>query len=407
MPNRHQLRIGDWISVARRLEELIAAGTGEDPFEVSLQLVLAKLADERFHNDARFAAGSDSATTRQRILELLAEARQRWPGIVQRAVLPVLRAEHLQSCAAALQPLTLSTANAVLLDALFEIIVSPSTKAARGQFFTPRHIIEACVRMMDPQPGERILDPCCGSGGFLLASWRHLRRCGAEPTADRLWGFDSDPRAVRLARVLLLASAGGRCAQLDQADSLAESLVEDRMGGAQADLILTNPPFAGEVRDPGILQRYAMGRGRQRAERDALFLQRCVELLRPGGRLAIVLPHNKLAARSWGPLRQWLLLQARVLGVVGLPRDCFQPHTSQKTCVLLARRRPQPLALIPDEPVLFQLAEKGGKDRRGRPRYRAGASPEADPWDAYDHDLDQVLARWQRQVPPEALHGRT
>ena len=161
------------------------------------------------------------------------------------------------------------------------------------------------------------------------------------------------------------------------------------------------------MRDPSVLERYDNGRGHSRMERDVLFLERCVQLLRPGGRIAIVLPHNKLGANRWADLRRWLLARLRVHGVVGLPRDTFQPHTGQKTCILLASRRQAPLPLIPDEPILFQIAEKGGKDRRGRPVFRPGANHQDDPWDAYDHDLDEIVSCWKREGSGEVLHGHT
>ncbi len=403
MSNRHSLRAGDWVSVARRLEELVSTGTGEDPYEVLLELVLAKLVDERFHGGSTFPVLEAPGITRRSLDSLMMEARARWPGIIDRPTVTRLRDQHLEVCARELGPLSLTTASASILDALFETIVRPSTKAERGQFFTPRHVVEACVRMVDPQPGELVLDPACGSGGFLLHAWRHVVRAGQDPSAaaESLAGFDNDPKVVRLARVLLLTSTG-HDALVSHADTLLPSSAVP-----MAQVILANPPFAGEVRDASVLEGYHNGRGRTHMERDVLFLERCTQLLRPGGRMAIVLPHNKLGGRRWASLRSWLLRELRVHAVVGLPRDTFQPHTGQKTCILLASRRPRPVTTVPTEEILFLIAEKGGKDRRGRPEFRPGAAPEGDPWDAYDHDLDEVVRHWHSHVGSEVLHGST
>src|SRR5439155_26191239 len=121
----------------------------------------------------------------------------------------------------------------------------------------------------------------------------------------------------------------------------------------------------------------------------ALFVERCVDLLRPGGRLAIVLPHNKVAARSWGRLRRWLVERARVFAVVSLARETFLPHTSQKAAVVFAKKRARavPFAKVGrGERVFFAVSERAGKDAAGEPIVRAGAGGGAT-WRAIDHDL--------------------
>ena len=130
------------------------------------------------------------------------------------------------------------------------------------------------------------------------------------------------------------------------------------------DLILTNPPFAGEVREPQVLEGYATSRGRPRIERDVLFVERCTELLRPGGRLAIVLPHNKFAGSSFAYLREWLIRRARILAVVGLGRNTFLPHTHQKASVLFVQRRRQGEENAPDEKTFFAISERDGKNSK-------------------------------------------
>ena len=132
------------------------------------------------------------------------------------------------------------------------------------------------------------------------------------------------------------------------------------------DVIATNPPFAGEVREGHILEGYESSRGKQRIERDVLFLERCVDLLRPGGRLAIVLPHNKFATSAWAYVREMLFKKARVFAVVGLGRNTFLPHTHQKASVLFATRRLLGDTGRPDERIFFAISEKDGKNSKGQ-----------------------------------------
>jgi type I restriction enzyme M protein len=167
-----------------------------------------------------------------------------------------------------------------------------------------------------------------------------------------------------------MLAATGKDAQVMRADSLAlgdAASVENLMRAHDAsfrgfDMILTNPPFAGDM---GVADGYQLARG-QRVERDVLFVERCVGLLRPRGRLAMVLPHNKLGGRAWTYVRQWLLQRVRVVAVVGLGRNTFQPHTGQKACVLIGEKRARTTTPPANEEILFFISERDGKDARGR-----------------------------------------
>lgn len=165
------------------------------------------------------------------------------------------------------------------------------------------------------------------------------------------------------------------------------------------DVILTNPPFAGEVRERHVLDHYETSRGRARIERDVLFVERCVDLLRPGGRLGIVLPHNKFSAAAFASARRRLLREARILGVIGLGRSTFLPHTHQKACVLFAQRRTKNVRDVreaADERIFFAVSEKTGKDSKGRLVLRDGAAAGARAWEAADHDFEEIVDAYHR-----------
>lgn len=375
MAKRHAHRPGDWESVALRLDEIISAHSGEDPFDEALTLLVARLAHEVTAPRRRFpgdAAGIDA---------LVAVARARWPDIVDGGGTRLSDGE-LVRCAAVLEGARLLGDELVGLDAVFEHIVTRVAKGQKGQYFTPRHVIREVVEMMAPAAGEQVVDPACGSGGFLCHALRRAPRCVA-------WGFDQDPRAVRVARVMLAAS-GAPADHATRADSLRRGELEGHMkaarpGFAGFDVLLTNPPFAGDV-GAAHGAAYELGRGR-RVERDVLFIERSIELLRPGGRFAIVLPHNKVGGEAWAFVRAWLLERTQVVAVLGLGRNTFQPHTSQKACVVIGRKRARPArdaGRRGGEEILFFISERDGKDHRGRPsRDRNGA---------VDHDLGEATA---------------
>ena len=303
------------------------------------------------------------------------------------------------------------------MDAFFEFLASQSSKGAKGQYFTPRHVVEMCVQMIRPQKHETVADPACGSGGFLVHSFNYVGKRESRADArdfagSRLFGFDFDARAIRIAKALMVL-AGGETVNVFRLNSLLTPVASGLFSGLHEeaepvltiedvskttlrkhkgfDVILTNPPFAGEVRERNVLDMYELGRGRASIERDVLFLERCVRLLRPGGRMAMVLPHNKFAMSAWSEARSWLLSVGRVLAVVGLGRHTFLPHTHQKASVLFFRKHSEHSRTDVIDNILFAISERDGKDSTGRPVIRAGVPTTESSWTRLDHDLGEIV----------------
>jgi type I restriction enzyme M protein len=395
MTRRHGFRHGDWESAALRLDEIICAHSGEDPFEEALKLLVAKLAHEIDAAKTAFLARRRDAGAACEVNRLLRAAGERWRGIIEPGATTRLCGPELVRCASVLNRVHLLADDMVGLDAIFEFMVTRAAKGQKGQYFTPRHVIAEVVAMVRPTAGERVVDPACGSGGFLRHALLQAPRCS-------VWGFDQDPRALRVARVMLAAS-DQETARVMHVDSLRRpesgrwpspaAVLEDLMRAQEPrfrgfDVVLTNPPFAGDV-GSDYADAYELACG-HRVERDVLFLERCVELLKPGGRLAIVLPHNKVGAEQWAYLRSWLLERVAVVAVLGLGRNTFRPHTSQKACVVIGSKRLKPTRHFRDEEILFFISERDGKDRRGRLAYTPDGA-------AIDHDLAQVTPLVRRR----------
>ncbi len=388
MTRRRGFRPGDWESVAGRLDEILCAHGGEDPLEAALALVVAKLEHEAAGHERPFLDPRGALAEQRRLLE---SAARRWPGVFDVAPSVALGELALERCAAVLRELELSADGLAGLDALFEVLVHGAHKGEKGQYFTPRYVARELAAMLAPRPGERVVDPACGSACLLRQALAFEPRCQA-------WGFDVDARAARIGRAAI-ALSGHPPERLRVCDSLARGAV-----GAQAsieatmraeapgfggfDLVLTNPPFAGDV-GASYARGYELAR-LGHGERDVLFLERALELLRPGGRLAVVLPHNKLGGAAFAELRAWLLERMRVVAVVGLGRNTFRPHTGQKTCVLFGVRRRARGEVPPDEPILFALSERDGKDARGRVLRRQGGE--------VDHDLAELVDEVARRM---------
>lgn len=425
MAHRHRLEPGNWQSVFLRLEELVLANSGEDEFQEVFKLLVAKLYQESFEPDTPLRT-ANSASTVSRVEEILGRANRKWPQILTDGVASKLSPDHLNVCVDALDDLSLRDTSFEVMDALFEYLIGRSAKGAKGQYFTPRHVVEAIVRMVAPSQGETVCDPACGSSGFLVHAMQFAAQdlTAAERSQYReqnIWGFDIDQRAVQVARALMLIAGDGdsnlyRLNSLLTPSAGQDSLVQDRIGDSGVvtiedltraamkgwkgfDCIVTNPPFAGEVREPELLSSYELARPvGKRNERDVLFIERCVQLLRPGGRLGIVLPHNKVGASQFGFVREWFARHMRIVAVLSLGRNTFQPHTSQKAEVVFAIKREKPVGLdrIADERVLLLTSERDGKDTKGNVVQRTDAPASSDLWSRADHDLGEAVEAFTR-----------
>jgi type I restriction enzyme M protein len=354
MPRRHRPG-ATATSVVAHIEEIVLATSGEDAFELVFGVAAARV------------VGASSAAARPVTSASIEKVARAHPELA--ITLPRDASDELVARVDALLARALQGGDERLqaLDAVFESLVPRIAKGDKGQFFTPRHVVDFVVKALAPRAREVVVDPACGSGAFLA----HARAAAAVKT----FGSDVDPRAVRVARLVAL-SQGRDPASIVRADGLRGAKLPE------ASVVATNPPFAGRA-DATSFEVAALVRT---PERDVLFLERALELLRPGGRLGIVLPYNKAAGAAFTSLRRWLVGRARIVAVVGLPRETFLPHTSQRTFVLFAKKRGARDTPRDDERAMFAVSERAGKDSAGAPIARRDGGA------GLDHDLDDVLA---------------
>ena len=228
----------------------------------------------------------------------------------------------------------------------YERFFSDLFKGERGQYFTPRPLVELVADLAWIRPGDRVLDPTCGSGGFLIAA---LARGG---DAD---GIEADPDLVALAR-LNVALHGGDARAVRRADFFADEDGDDRY-----DVVLANPPFSMEITEPAVLGRYRLADGRARVGSDVLFVEAALARLRPGGRLVTVLPYTVLSGAPYAATREWVDSVAIREAVVSLPEGMFRPFggTPTRACVVALRKRPAEV-----RPMLAAVIEAPGFDPR-------------------------------------------
>ena len=264
------------------------------------------------------------------------------------------------------------TAELDLFGLAYERFFPEVFKAERGQFFTPRPLVELMADLAEIRPGERVLDPTCGSGTFLVV---------AQNRGSDVDGIEVDPELVALCR-LNLALHGANPRSVRQADLFREP-VDD-----QWDVILANPPFSVRIDHPDALRRFSLAQGRGRVASDTLFLQAAHDRLRPGGRMAVVLPRSILSNDSYSWLRQWLLARFVRRAVVSLPEGVFRPFggTTARASVLVLEKLP-----AQTRSFVVGVVENPGYD----PSRKAFRKTDAD-------DLSTLRVGWQQKILPTA-----
>lgn len=400
--------VKDFISILKDCEDYIKAHEGSDPFDEIFKLIFAKLYDERANlkNDTsqaklRIGVFESPEEARERASSLFSKARERWSGVFRDGEEIDLQDESLSYCISALQKTYLLKSDSDVLGIAFEVMINPGMKGDKGQYFTPRHVIQMIVEVIDPEDNETIFDPACGSGGFLVAGMSHvfnkIRRERDDESEilenqkdfgnECVYGIDYDSKIAKVAKAYMLIWGDGRsnisvCDALNETywDTQAKAKLLSKYDGKtelrKFDIIMTNPPFAGDISKDDTLSKFELSfkptkNGRKRVNkisRDKLFIERCLNMLSPGGRMAIVLPRGILKNYTDEYIRRFIMRRAYILGVVGLGGLMFKPFTNTKTCVLFLQKREEEvdkISEVENPKIAYCVTEKPGKDRSG------------------------------------------
>lgn len=309
--------------------------------------------------------------------------------------------------------------------AAYQEIVGTNLRGDRGQYFTPRGVIKLAVEIINPKENERVLDPACGTGGFLVATLGHLlnkfRREDDISTVTetseefntvhnrlkryaqgQVFGADFDPFLIKASQMNMVM-AGDGSGHLYHINSLEfpsghlnelQRAVEEIQLGSM-DVVLTNPPFGSDIPivDESILKHFDLaqtweplpdgsfrstGKLQSSVPPEILFIERCLDWLKPGGRAGIVLPNGILGNPAAAYIRWWILRHAWVLASVELPVEVFivEANVNIQTSLLFLKKKTQEEILSEDVgeksdyPIFMAVAEKVGFDRRGNTLYK-------------------------------------
>ena len=415
-------------NLIKEMEDEVLASAGVDSFEEIFKLIFAKLYDELIcaNDKTVFLQFRNSGDTdfelKEKIQKLFDDAKKKWEGVSPEESKILLSPSHLAVCVSTLQDIKLFNNNLDVVDDAFEYLMSKAQKGEKGQYFTPRYVIDMCVKMMNPTIHDKIIDTACGSSGFTVHSifkvWKEIRLSkGLEPgedftasertedernyVRDNVFAIDFDEKTVRVARTLNLIAGDGQTNvlhlnTLDYSrwnEVIKQEEWNDTYNGGfkkikklqpkgsndfskfNFDIVMANPPFAGDIKEQTILSHYELaknskGKWQKKVGRDILFIERNLNFLKPGGRMAVVLPQGRFNNASDKYIRDYIAERCRILAVVGLDGNVFKPHTATKTSVLFVQKWDDKLCPKKDDyPIFFATMQKPSKDNSGEKIY--------------------------------------
>ena len=447
------------------------ANAGVDVFEEVFKLIFTKLYDEmesgrKPDRNLEFRNYGDTETElKEKLQVLFDQAKDKWQGVFTEDAKILLTPSHLSVCVASLQDVKLFNSNLDVVDEAFEYLINKSSKGEKGQYFTPRYVIDMCVRMLNPKADEKMIDTAAGSCGFpvhtIFYVWQnileakglqrsHLFTLEEKPAEcsdyvqNNVFAIDFDEKAVRVARTLNLIAGDGQTNVMhlntldyerwdetvkdeNWSDTYSEGWKKLKKMRAEKnsnrdftfDIVMANPPFAGDVKESRILAKYDLSRSvsleklknvpqgaaiakgeptfpevlansgetvyqmadgtfrktklkqASNMSRDVLFVERNIDFLKPGGRMAIVLPQGRFNNSSDKALREYIADRCRILAVVGLHGNVFKPHTGTKTSVLFVQKWDDVLCpKVEDYNIFFATMQEPSKDNSGDKIYR-------------------------------------
>lgn len=373
-----------------------------------INIIFCKIYDERFTEPdemVEFRAGinEDPALVRERILELFGRVKRKYREVIDKEDEISLDANSIVYIVGELQNYCLIEAERDTVADAFEVFIDHALKGGQGQFFTPRNVIKMMVEILDPSDEDMIIDPSCGSGGFLVETlkyiWKKLDDEGKkynwnaanlkeekmEVALNKICGIDKDYFLSKVAKAYMAILGDGKsgifCEDSLEQPSNWSAKTRVKISKNKFSILLTNPPFGSKipVRGENKLKQYDLGykwskkkdedvwvkgKLKEKESPQVLFIERDIELLADYGKMAIVLPDGVFGNDTFGYIRNWLKRKGRILAIIDIPIETFQPNTSTKTSVLVFQKLPEDE--IPEDYEIFMaIAETCGHDRRG------------------------------------------
>lgn len=412
-----------------------------------LKVIFCKIEDEKnrpheleFYTTSAERSNPDGQlTVYNRISKIFVRVKEKYGKIFDANDEIKLKPRSLAYIVSELQKYSLLNTDIDIKGKAYEELVGANLRGDRGEFFTPRNVMRMTVAMLDPQRNEKVMDPTCGTGGFIVNAMIHVIESLEKSLEEEfekpkhLWdnyeysiysqlvsdicsvnyyGFDINPDLVKATRMNMVMNNDGSENILQNntllhphewsvefKTRLASSLninpanIRSHKDIEFFDVIVSNPPFGSkiQIKDITILEQYDLGYiwektadGWSKTDRlqssvppEQLFIERCIQFLKPGGRLGIVLPDAILGSPSLGYIRFWLMKYTKIIASIDLHVDTFQPRNGTQTSVLILQKKTSEEVAIEETngfrenySVFMAMVKKIGHDKRGTPLFK-------------------------------------
>lgn len=417
----------DLIAAIKKCHQSLWGGGRLSPpaaFSELCKLIFVKISDEQKKRKSgepyEFQIKTHESGRRlaERIRALYQEQQKKDPDVFTETIR--IDDSTLRTIVSHLEGINLSATDLDTKGVAFEQFMDDFFKGDFGQYFTPREIISFAVEMMQPSDEDRVLDPACGSGGFLLYALDAVRREAGEYYEEgtsehfkhwhdfaekRLFGIEINDEIARVAKMNMILHDDGHTNvigvdaldRMERIHDINRGFERDRF-----DLILTNPPFGAQVSlaERPYLSSYDLGnqipkngkrKPRKNQKTEILFLERIWEFLKLGtGRAAIILPDGVLTNSSLQYVRDFLLERFALLAVVSLPATAFSHYgAGVKSSLVFVRKRGENELADEEEPIFMAAPQHIGYDAKGRK--------------TESNDLDEIVQQYrefQREPDP-------
>jgi|GEM_PF-568898 len=378
---------------------------GSARFEIMLQLLLTKLYDEHTHRQPKqvmalqdFTNSPHSDTgVKSEVEKVLVQAVGFYGRYLPEPVPKTIKCTGamLRTLSAILAPVRIFGSKRAVVQDFYMYFAQGVYRWDMAQYFTPTEVVDFIVALVNPQAGDQVKDPACGSGDFLISTLHHAQRFNNGDMSDSIWGIDNSPQAVQVCVLNMVLNGDGK-SNIREADSLVGLSTDN----ATYSVILCNPPFGIKIVEKRfeVLQHFDLGHEwnvnptshnlecsttvAKKQETGLLFAELCVRQTEPGGRIGLIMPNGYLGNR--GPkylaFREWVLRHTRLVAVIGFPRFTFKKSGADVSAsVLVLEKRRTSLARAVDAadyPFHAGLLESVGwsaGDKRAEPVYRRDA----------------------------------
>lgn len=361
-----------------------------DAFDEVSKILFCKLQDEKktaVSEFYKFQVGTheESSDIAERIHGIYKEGKEQDPNVFSENI--KLEDDIIYKTVEHLQSININKTDLDSKGVAFERFMGDFFKGKMGQYFTPRNIVDFCVKMLFIKQNERVLDPACGSGGFLLHAMDLIRK-EAEANYDdeneihsywhdfaskNLFGIEINEQIARVCKMNMIIHDDGHT-NIISADSLdnieKHTKINSQFKKENFDIILTNPPFGAKVliNEKKYLKDYQLGlnNGKERAAQstEVLFIERCFEYLKEGGRMAIVLPDGILTNATLQYVRDFIMNNFKINAIVSIPQTAFSHYGAGVKCSLLFLTKSTKNK--EDDDIFMAQAEYVGYDATGR-----------------------------------------